>query len=1238
MIRAKQTLGYATLLACTVLSATSAWADTPVLAPWMAIGQVETKDARREADDLVRRARAAMKDGKLELAERFIVRAEKLNVSHGGVFGRFADTPEKVRKDLDRLKQNADRSGSRRLPGLFARKDSSDQPAQEDPFAGEPAGEPGSAPPRRLPTEAARSATPLDAQVVNNPYAARPAYPTTGQPSMVGAPGRPQLQDIAVASPEVKRDHALRLVAQSQAALGRGDIPLAESLAQQAHSLGVPDGAFAGGDTPWMILMRVNKERQRRGDTAPAGTADADGNPRQARVQPALYDPEQDNTYVRSASAEEPLRAPVEMLVQQRFAPAGQEPGQANSEPFALPPQESGESILSPPPATFLAPTDEGAASAPLDPVDTSGAAPTELLRMGEDALRKGNLDEARRLFRQAWAYEQDLDPATRQRLQDHLQLMRADESPNASVSSDTEQQRAQLEARKLLSEIGREQTAAARLLRTEPKAAWERLKGLRARVADADIDENARKPLVARLDRAIAETENFIEQNRSKIELDERNRDVLTAIDRERQMRVDIDNKLARMVDSFNTLMDEQRYPEAYVLAKQARDLAPRNAIVENMIWKSRFAERLMVEMSLQDRSQQGLLGQLESATESGIPYDDRNPIQFPKEWEAMTKRRIGMLSDGGNRYSETELAIERALRKKVQVQFEERPLAEVMNTLARMAGVNMFLDPQGLAAEGVTSDLPVSINLTQEVSLRSALNLILHPFHLSYVIQDEVLRITSEQARADVVYPRVYYVADLVVPIPNFLPGYNNGLAGALQQAHAALGYGYPGGMLNQAPLVVAANQQQSAPNASVLAQMDATGMLGNVAQTAQPLALGPGGVSGGSQPDFDTLIELITSTVAPESWDEVGGPGTLAQYDGNLSLVVSNTQEVHEQIVGLLEQLRRLQDLQVTIEVRFITLRDDFFERIGVDFDFNIRDGSGLTPQDILDARADGTDENLDITIGLDPQGNPTANLDLTFNQNTFGSAVPIFGGFDQSAASTFGFAILSDIEAFFVMEAIQGDRRTNVMQSPKVTLFNGQFATINDTSSRPFVTSVIPVVGDFAVAHQPVILVLAEGTTLNVQAVVSNDRRFVRLTLIPSFTQIGDVETFTFNGRRSSSTGSATAVDPDDNVSSTDEQETEIIEGTTVQLPTFNQTSVTTTVSVPDGGTILLGGIKALREGRNERGMPVLSKIPYVNRLFKNVGLGRETSSLMMMVTPRIIIQEEEEERLLGTPVP
>ena len=69
---------------------------------------------------------------------------------------------------------------------------------------------------------------------------------------------------------------------------------------------------------------------------------------------------------------------------------------------------------------------------------------------------------------------------------------------------------------------------------------------------------------------------------------------------------------------------------------------------------------------------------------------------------------------------------------------------------------------------------------------------------------------------------------------------------------------------------------------------------------------------------------------------------------------------------------------------------------------------------------------------------------------------------------------------------------------------------------------------------------------------------------------------------------------------------------------------------TTVAVPDGGTVLLGGLKTLEEGRNEFGPPVVSQIPYLNRLFRNTGIGRETRHIMIMVTPRIIITSEEEQ--------
>src|SRR5258707_9626882 len=64
----------------------------------------------------------------------------------------------------------------------------------------------------------------------------------------------------------------------------------------------------------------------------------------------------------------------------------------------------------------------------------------------------------------------------------------------------------------------------------------------------------------------------------------------------------------------------------------------------------------------------------------------------------------------------------------------------------------------------------------------------------------------------------------------------------------------------------------------------------------------------------------------------------------YRTTLSLVIPQTQAVHEEIADLLGQLRRLQDLQVTIECRFITVLDNFFERIGIDFNFNLQSNVG------------------------------------------------------------------------------------------------------------------------------------------------------------------------------------------------------------------------------------------------------------------------------------------------------
>ena len=59
-----------------------------------------------------------------------------------------------------------------------------------------------------------------------------------------------------------------------------------------------------------------------------------------------------------------------------------------------------------------------------------------------------------------------------------------------------------------------------------------------------------------------------------------------------------------------------------------------------------------------------------------------------------------------------------------------------------------------------------------------------------------------------------------------------------------------------------------------------------------------------------DFDSLIDTITSTIRPASWDEVGGPGSIRPYCTRRMrvIVVSQTYHAHKQLSELLRQLSK------------------------------------------------------------------------------------------------------------------------------------------------------------------------------------------------------------------------------------------------------------------------------------------------------------------------------------------
>lgn len=909
------------------------------------------------------------------------------------------------------------------------------------------------------------------------------------------------------------------------------------------------------------------------------------------------------------------------------------------------------------------------AAQSELKPTPTASATGTlsgdELYRKGMEALSQGDREKALEFFKKAWHYQGELDPALRTQLKDKLMGLQSISPSNPSAQeqaaspADNLNQEAQAIRSRLMSEITGEIARAEAERDKSPQVVAERLQSLRVRVADADLDGAARKQMLSIVDRAVTAHQLYMTENRAAIEQNMRNRQITEQVTLETEERFKIDQEIASLVEQYNDLMDASRFAEAEVVAKQVGQLDPRSTISTLLRSNARLAKRIAENERLKNEKEDLFSDAMFNVEDASKPFDDRRPMLFPatKEWEALSRNRARLARDDRRGMSPAAAMIWDKLKQPVLVDFQNKPLSEIVKTLSEMTGILMHIDPAGIAAEGITSDKEFTLSLHSQISLRSVLNLLLNPHNLDFDVRDEVLLITSANSSSRANIPVTYSVKDLVLPIPNFITDYNSGMGGAIRSAYETMGRGLvvqsgglPGGAPSTAQYVAASMN----PNSNALGQLNPAGnnafpggvmpwpVGGNI---GGPIAgfnpgIGFGGSSsfpnnptavgsGAAMADFDSLTTLIQQTIDPDSWQQNGGSSTLNPYPSNLSLVVSAPQTTHEKITDLLESLRRLQDLQVTIEVRFITLTDNFFERMGVDFDIKLDDNVTALPPE---------DQGNSVAVGLGTNFNnlpftPTADLDLTFRQGGFTPAIPAFGGFDAATAGTFGFAILSDLEMFFFMEAAQGDQRTNVLQAPRVTMFDGQFASINDTVSRPFVTGLTPIVADFAVAQQPVIVVLNEGTILNVQAVVSQDKRFVRLTLNPTFTRIDRVDTFTFEGTETTRTGT-NVLDPTGAVTGSRNNEERIKTGTTVQQPSQAQTSVQTTVSVPDGGTILLGGIKRMREGRIERGIPILSKIPYVNRLFRNQAIGRETSTLMMTVTPRIIIQEEAEEFLAG----
>ena len=1013
-----------------------------------------------------------------------------------------------------------------------------------------------------------------------------------------------QKQAPAIAVNDDAASTVRKLISQSQLAFDRGQYNEAQSLIDDAKKLNVDESKFAASQMrTWQMELQIQK--------VIGGTA-------------ALAAQTKVDSQVASASHE--------TIDDENVNRAGYDPTNDTTKNVQV--------------AFSDAKEDSPAVTASFAPIPSN---PLEYYRAGLKAIADQNPEEARAYMVRAWEGRESLDDVTQQSIQDQLARLTISNNANQPATADIQRRGSNdLEAfRQLQAEVFRERAKAERLISESPRAALEKMAMIRNRIGQSKVDASQQSHLLTMIDRDMEEVQSYIEENIAEIDNDATNKSNLQIVERRQQRRADVERQLQSLVEDYNKLIDEQRYPEAELIAAQAVDLAP-NSVISNLLFeKARVQKQIATHELIEQAKQTSFLEATNSANIAAITnVTTENSVVLgdPDIFLQKGIRRRQALEQG--RYSsEAEARIWNQLRNE-QVQGDYRgTLKDALDQLAQTAGVNIIFDELALSSESIQTDTQVDVPIHSPISLKSVLEIILSQKGLVFVVENEVIKVTTPQAQKENLAPAVYYIGDLVQPLDTPVDPL------ATRWMSPSRSFGAMGGSGSMNVQNVATSQ---VPNQLAVAQQfgGLPGVGGNSGfnggpQRGEPIVglRGPAPLGGVTANDFQPLLDLIRNTIDSDTWGDGNGSGSssITPYPANLSITVSAPQETQDKVQALLEKLRELNDVQIVVEVRFVTLQDNFFEQVGIDFDFQFDDNTGgvlvdaVTGDRSLFNGGSGVVGNVPDATGQFP-GVPTADLDIGFLQSTLASTAPAFGGFDPASAASFGFAILSDIEVFFLLQASKGSTRTNITQAPTVTMFNGQSASVSDFAQVPFVTSVVPVVGDFAVAHQPIITLLPDGTNLNVQATVTADRQYVKLRLVPYFTQIDEVTTFTFDGEQTVETTTDSVLDDLlDIVSGPDDSDVELstsTAGITIQLPVLSVTNVSTVVSVPDGGTVLLGGIKRVSEGRNESGIPFLSNVPYINRLFKNVGIGQETQHLMMMVTPRIIIQKEIEEDTVG----
>jgi general secretion pathway protein D len=235
---------------------------------------------------------------------------------------------------------------------------------------------------------------------------------------------------------------------------------------------------------------------------------------------------------------------------------------------------------------------------------------------------------------------------------------------------------------------------------------------------------------------------------------------------------------------------------------------------------------------------------------------------------------------------------------------------------------------------------------------------------------------------------------------------------------------------------------------------------------------------------------------------------------------------------------------------------------------------------------------------------------------------------------------------------VIRALNQKKGIDLLSAPSVTTKSGQRAIVEVIREfrypRTYTPPQVPSIGTTTTTGSQVVPVVVTpttpqdwetrntGVTLEVEPVVGEDATTIDLNLIP---QVVEFEGFINYGSPISAVGVNT-------VAGISISTPVVLTQNVINQPVFSTRKVTTSVSVYDGQTVVLGGLMREDVQKVEDKTPIIGDIPLVGRAFRSNVEQHNKMNLVIFVTARVVTpaglafnnEEEEEEGLLPPALP